>query len=260
MTTRIVWLCFVMGAPLGAQSLPGCQGSPAVEMNLGVGAYHQREYSIAAQHFRSAVDLDPGCVRARMFLGSSYMAQYVPGAALLDNLAFANLAREQFEKVLEQEPQNELAIASLASLSFNQKKLDDAKVWYKKLTVVNPENKEAFFTLGVIAWTGSFHPCAEARSRMGMRPDEPGPLKDAAVREALRAKYLPMVEEGIDDLEKALQIDPQFDDAMSYMNLLYRQKADLEASTGEYEVDIAKADEWLKQCLETRKAKAECKQ
>ena len=42
----------------------------------------------------------------------------------------------------------------------------------------------------------------------------------------------PMIDEGIKNLDKALQIDPEYDDAMAYENLLYRQKADLEDSTG----------------------------
>ena len=32
------------------------------------------------------------------------------------------------------------------------KKLDEAKEWYTKLAEVEPTNKEAFYSLGVITW------------------------------------------------------------------------------------------------------------
>ena len=66
-------------------------------------------------------------------------------------------------KVLEKDPKNTVAIASLASLHYNQaqgnqpmekkmQKLDEAKKWYTKLAEVDPNNKEAYYSLGVIAW------------------------------------------------------------------------------------------------------------
>jgi len=140
-------------------------------------------------------------------------------------------------------------------LYFHQKKLEEARIWYEKLAIVNPDSKVAFYTLGVLAWTISYQACNDARVKMEMKPEDPGPLKDAAVREALRNKYLPMVQEGIDHLNRAIEIDVEYDDAMSYLNLLYRQRADLENTPEEYQADIAKADEWVQKALDTRKQK-----
>ena len=36
-----------------------------------------------------------------------------------------------------------------------------------------------------------------------------------------------MIEDGIAELEKALQLRPDYDDAMAYLNLLYRERARL---------------------------------
>jgi len=95
------------------------------------------------------------------------MQQYIPGADSRENQAMADAAREQFDGVLKQEPDNELALASLAPLCFNQKKFDEATTWYKKLVLLQPDNKEAFFTLGVMAWTRSYEPIREARQNLG---------------------------------------------------------------------------------------------
>ena len=43
---------------------------------------------------------------------------------------------------------------------------------------------------------------------------------------------------------------------MSYLNLLYRKKADIEDSPDEAKADIAKAEEWFNKALDTKKIKA----
>jgi len=43
---------------------------------------------------------------------------------------------------------------------------------------------------------------------------------------------------------------------MAYMNLLIREKADLDDTSDEYKTDVAKADTWVQKALETKKAKA----
>ena len=56
-------------------------------------------------------------------------------------------------------------------------------------------------------------------------------------------------------LQKAIEIDPQYDDAMAYLNLLYRQAADAVDSPDDYKKNIADADLWVQRALETKKAK-----
>jgi len=229
------------------------------QLNKGVQAYKNAQYPAAVERFKTAVELDPKFDTARLYLATAYMMQYIPGAESPENMQMAQAAQDQFMKVLEQNPKNELAIASIASLLFNEKKLDQAKDWYEKLIQVAPSNKEAFYTLGVIAWTKAFQPRMEARAKLGMKPEDPGPIKDKKVRETLAAKNGPVVDEGIKDLDRALKIDPEYDDAMAYLNLLYREKADLEDSAEAYKKDTENADGWVQKNLETRKIKAERK-
>jgi len=229
------------------------------QLGQGVQAFKSAQYPQAVERFKTAVQLDPTFPTARLYLATAYMMQYVPGAESPENMQMATAAQDQFQQVLDQKPNDQLAIASIASLYFNEKKLDDAKQWYEKLVTVNPKNKEAYYTLGVIAWTKTFAPRMEARAKLGMKPEDPGPIKDKKVREELVAKNLPIAEEGIKDLQTALQIDPEYDDAMAYMNLLLREKADLEDSPAAYKKDTDQADNWVQKSLETRKIKAERK-
>src|SRR5579871_1608430 len=236
MTVRLACLCIVAAVFSGwlAAQTPECPDSPATEtMADGVSAYSAGQYAKAAELFQSATQLDPSCTQAWLSLGNSFLKQVVPGADTPDNREFADKARQQFETVLGQQPENEQALAAIASIYLQQKRWDDAKAWYEKLTVVNRENKEAFFNLGVIAWNRTSPALSAARARLGMKPTDPGPVKDGEVRQDLHAKYEPAIEEGIEDLKRAIELEAEFDEAMSYLNLLYREKADLEESAEE---------------------------
>jgi Tfp pilus assembly protein PilF len=236
-------------------------------INKGIQFYKGARYADAVESFKEAVQLDPSNVTGRLYLATAYMSQYIPGAPSPDNLQLAKQAKEEFEQVLQAHPNDTTALASLASLSYQEaqgmpdldqklKKLDEAKEWYLKLISADPQNKEGFYSLAVIDWVKWYSAWMKARADLGMKPEEPGPLKDKKVRADLKEKYAAVVDDGMKNLDKALQIDPSYDDAMAYMNLLIREKADLEDTPEAYKADVEKADNWVSKALETKKAKA----
>ncbi len=84
-----------------------------------------------------------------------------------------------------------------------------------------------------------------------------GPAEaDAAVRADLRSRMGQTIEEGLRQMEQALKLDPVYDDAMAYLNLLCRERADLYDTTPEYQRDVVIADGWVQRALDTKKAKA----
>src|SRR5215471_4815971 len=155
----------------------GCQKLRSRDqLNKGVQAFKNAQYADAVESFKTAVQLDPNFPTARLYLATAYMSQYIPGADSPENMQMAAAAHDQFRKVLEQDPKNDVAIASIASLYYNQKKFDDAKQWYEKLVAANPNNKEAYYTLGVITWSKFYPVYGAARAKLGMKPEDPGPL------------------------------------------------------------------------------------
>jgi hypothetical protein len=60
-------------------------------------------------------------------------------------------------------------------------------------------------------------------------------------------------------LDKALDIDKEYDDAMAYENLLIRERADLADTKEEYEQQIKIANDWVDKNLAAKKIKAERK-
>ena len=226
------------------------------QLNKGVQAFRSGTYSVAVEHFKQAVALDPTYPIARAYLAAAYMYQYIPGAESEENMRMAQAAHDEYLRVLEQDPKNANAMLAIAQLYFHQKKFDEAQDWYKKVVAANPSDKTAYYTMGVIAWTKTFRPRMTARADLGMKPEDPCPLRDRRVREQLKTQSLPVIEDGMQALEKALAIDKEYDDAMAYLNLLYREKADLEDSVEACKKDTEMADHWIDKTVETKKLKA----
>ena len=89
-----------------------------------------------------------------------------------------------------------------------------------------------------------------------MCPADPGPLPSAAPRTELRGSYEAGIEDGMSHIRKALELDPKHDDAMAYLNLLFRLRADLEDTPQAAQPDIAQANEWVQRTLEVKRIKA----
>ena len=229
------------------------------QLNKGVQSYKNARYEEAIAHFQQAVELDPTLLNGRLYLATAYAQQYIPGADTEDNNRNAEQAIDQFKKVLDMNPGRDQQISSLkgiASLYFNMKKLDLAKQYHEKVAQLDPNDPEAYYSIGVIDWTESYQPRMEERAKLGLKPDEP--LKDKKVCSALEAKSSDVIKEGMDALNKALQLRPDYDDAMAYMNLLYREKADLECDDpAARAADLRTADEWVDKTMAAKKAKAE---
>ncbi len=247
----------------------GCEKLKARDaLNKGVQAYKATKYEEAAKKFQEAIEYDSTFEVARLYLATSFMSQWIPGADSPENKALAQKAEDQFKVVLEKDPKNKLAIESIASMRYNQanaftsledklRVMDDAKTWYGKLIEVDPNNAKAYYSLGVIAWSKWYPQYKQAREKAGMKQEDPGPIKDKKIREELKANYSDLVAEGIKNLDMAVDKDKEYDDAMAYLNLLIRERADLAENPDDYKKDIATADNWVQKALEAKKIKAE---
>jgi TonB family protein len=243
----------MVATALGAQDPVDSSGW----MGRGVQEFQAARYPAAVAAFERAVAIDPSNVSAQLYLATAYMQQFIPDADSPENLRLAEAARTHFLRLLDLDPSNAIATASIASLFLNQKKWDDALQWYEKLVAVEPNNADAYYSMGFIAWARWYPAYSKARADLGMRQEEPGPIKDAGVRADLTARYGLVIESGMRALGKALKIRPDYDDAMAYMNLLIRERADLRDTAVECQRDVAIADEWVRKALATKKAKAE---
>jgi len=247
----------VLALAVALLSLGGCNKLKARDqLNKGVQAYKNAKYELAIDHFNKAVALDPRLLNARLYLATAYAQQYIPGADTQENNAMGQQAIDEYKKVLAMDPKNTNSVKGIASLYFNMKKFEQAKEYHEKAKLLDPNDPEEYYSIAVIDWTQTYAPRQEERAKLGLKAEEP--LKDKKVCEALHDRNQAKVDEGIENLKKALQLRPDYDDAMAYLNLLYREKADLECGNPDARMaDLKTADDWVDKTMATKKQKAE---
>jgi tetratricopeptide (TPR) repeat protein len=220
-------------------------------LNKGVRAYRDQRYQVAVDYFKQAVALDPKLTNARLYLATAYATQYVPGVESEENQKTGEAAINAFQDVLQADPDNSGSIAGIASINFNMGRFEEAKKWYKKRTGVEPTNPEPYYSIGVVDWTLAYKANQETRINKlnNLPPKNPLPAKD---RDAFSEQYATVIDEGLTSLKKAIELNPDYDDAMAYLNLLYRQKADTEAEEASRETDLNEADKWFQKAKDIK--------
>ncbi len=233
------------------------------QLNKGVKAYKDNHYEQAITHFQNAVNLDPALINARMYLATAYVSQFIPGIDSPENLRTAQQAIDEYQKVIDANPSRDQKVNSakgIAYLYLNEKKWDDAKKYYRMASELDPNDAEPYYSVGVIDWSQSYQPRMEERAKLGMKPDEHLSAKNKDQKklcEELKTKNGPVIQEGIDTLDKAIKLREDYDDAMAYMNLMYRERADVECDDeAARAADLKTADGWVDKAMQAKQARA----
>jgi tetratricopeptide (TPR) repeat protein len=227
------------------------------------------QYQSALAAYEEALRLDPGETKLHKHIGIAYMGMYTPGSKHPKDIEFSQKAIDNLKQYAEAYPedmkareylvsmylnterydeaiafyQNEFlkrnpkdakAMNSLAMLYFKKGDFDNGVLWLKKRLEVEGNNPEVYYLIGVQAWDRSYN----------------FPNLDPA----LRAK---IVEDGLQSLNKAVELKPDYFEAVSYINLLYREKAKMETDPAKKQELTDTANKYLAQALEMRKAAQE---
>lgn len=247
----------------------GCNKLKARDLlNKGVAAFKTGQSDVAIEDFKQAKEADPELLNARLYLATAYASLYIPGAPSAENMARGNQAVAEFKEVLDKDNNNISAIDGIGSIlfqmagqPFDPKKFEESKSYHQRHIQLKPDDPEPYYWIGVIDWTLAFRANGEMRMEYNksnikkqVRDDDPLP---ADVRTQYASKYSTFVEEGIADLQKAISIKPDYDDAMAYLNLLYRRKADMVESKEEREALRKQADDLVEKVKEIKQRRAE---
>lgn len=221
------------------------------QMRAAAEAYNAHDFPVAVEGFRAAVQSQPENMNARLFLANALLRVFYTGD---QNLQLREEAREQYKAVLERDAASKQALAGMLSMAMDDRKVDEARTWAAKLVGVAPDDASAWYTSGVLQWMTVYPEYGKAKQLSGSPVDQYR-IPDANLRTDLRNRYLGDVEKGLQMLDRALQLDPRRDDAMAYMNLMFRLKAAMVDDERESASLIATADEWVKKALAARGSK-----
>ncbi len=247
----------------------GCNKLKARDLlNKGVAAFKNGQYDAAIEDFKQAKELDPTLINARLYLATAYASQYIPGAPSEQNTRLGTQAVNEFKDVLSVAPKNLSAIDGIGSIIFQMggqpydpKKFEESKSYHQMHIDLRPNDPEPYYWIGVIDWTLAFRANNEMRAEYN-RNNIKKQVKDTdplppSVRAEYTAKYSALVDEGSADLQKAIQLRPDYDDAMAYLNLLYRRKADMVESADERASLLKQADDLVDKVKEIKQKRAE---
>ncbi len=247
----------------------GCSKLKARDLlNKGVTAFKNGQSDAAIEYFKQAKETDPELLNARLYLATAYASLYIPGAPSQENLARGNQAVAEFKEVLDKDPNNLSAIDGIGSIlfqmggqPFDPKKFEESKTYHQKHIQLKPDDPEPYYWIGVIDWTLAFRGNGEMRmeynkSNIKKQVKDTDPLP-AAIRSQYAAKYGPLIDEGVTELQKAISLRPDYDDAMAYLNLLYRRKADMVESKEEREALLKQAEDLVDKVKEIKQKRSE---
>jgi tetratricopeptide (TPR) repeat protein len=238
-------------------------------LNQGVQAFKNGQYEEAIQQFSHAKQWDPKLIDARLYLATTYASQYIPGAPSERNRQEGEAAIAEFRELLNLQPDNIAAIDGIGSLlfqmagqPFDRDQFAESKSFHQKHIALRPQDPEPYYWVGVIDWTLSFRADRELRAEFNQhaRGDEQLGEADslpAGLREQYRQEYGTVIAEGMESLKHAIELRADYDDAMAYLSLLCRRKADAVAYESERAELTAVADEWLDKIKEIKQKRME---
>ncbi|HEX7286270.1 MAG TPA: hypothetical protein VF532_08815 [Candidatus Angelobacter sp.] len=252
-----------------AAGVSGCNKLRARDLlNKGVAAFKEAQFDKAVEFFKEAKELDPDLLNARLYLATAYASQYIPGAPSAENKRHGDEAIAEYKSVLEKVPDNLSAIDGLASIlyqmagqPFDEKKFEESKTYHQKHIALKPQDPQPYYSIGVIDWAIAYRGNTEMRAdynkaHINKQVKDTDPLPPD-VRTAYTQKYGPLVDDGVASLQQAIKVNPEYDDAMTYLNLLYRRKADMVESAAERDALTKQADDLLDKVKEIKQKRSE---
>jgi tetratricopeptide (TPR) repeat protein len=264
-------LAGIVTIPLPARGNPQrSSGDPRAEvrrlLNEGVEAYKNAEFDRAIEDFKKAKELDPWLTNARLYLAKAYANLYIPGAPSEENRRNAELAIQEFKEILQKNPNDLSAIDGIGSILYNMagtpfdaQKMQESKSYHQKHIQLRSDDPEPYYWIGVIDWMLCYHANRDMREEYNKKARTPVKESDAmpkSLSAEFASAYGATVDEGIANLQNAMKLRSDYDDAMAYLNLLYRQKVDMESTVAAREADLRAADELVDKVKAVKQRKA----
>jgi tetratricopeptide (TPR) repeat protein len=261
---HVIFLVAVLAAAVAAG---GCDKLRARDkLNKGVQAYKNGQFDLAIEDFKEAKQYDPTLTNAQIYLATAYASQYVPGAPSQENINNGKQAIAEFKEILDKDPTNLSAIDGIGSIMYNmgsspydEAQIEESKRYHEKHIELKPDDPEPYYWVGVIDWALAFRTNREMRDEYNKKAKKPiketDPLPPALAKQFADQRGAD-VDDGIAKIQKAISLQPDYDAAMAYLNLLYRQKADMETTEEARNADLDEADKLVDEAKAIKQRKA----
>ncbi len=173
------------------------------------------DFASAEKYFKSLIEFDSKTPERYYALADVYERFHDP-----EELPLLEQAIESYKKPVDLAPSDPLAYRQVANLLNKYGRFDETMEWLGKARDVQANNPEGYYLIAVHYW-----------DKVYRDPD----LSNDAKRD-----YIGL---GMTELDKALEIDDQYVDALIYKNLLLREEAKIEPNARRKAELTAQADE-----------------
>jgi tetratricopeptide (TPR) repeat protein len=158
---------------------------------------------------------------------------YFALAKLYEDAGAYDAAEDMLLRARDAKPSDSAVYMTLAGYYNRQGKFDKTIDALEQRAAKEPNNPEAFYTIATFYWDEAF--------------------RDARLKEATKKDY---VNKGIEAVDHALQIKPDYAEALVYKGLLLRLEANLEKDRDKQQALLKQADQLRDKAQELRKQKA----
>ena len=259
-------LCLLAALTLALTSF-SCQKIEArMEIKTANEAYQKEDYATALQHYTRAGKIDPSFPELERMIGYSQIGLYIPDDKTPPNEQHADQAIAQLSSYLKKKPEDRIArdalinmylnanrtsqaidyfrnylaehpadleaVKSIATLYAKQGDFNQSLSWYEKITLLDSKNPESHYIYGVV--------CYEKVAK--------NPPADVNEKRAI-------IDKGKAALQHAIDMKPDYFEAVVYLNLLWRQQALTEPDPVKAQEDIAQAEALKNRAIEINKQK-----
>jgi len=222
----LILALFLPSANMRAQHQPPPEAREEVEM--GLKAHRNSHFEEAAQHFQRAIAIDKDFCWARLYVAESLAAQYAPHVESADNLAKMKQAYEHYQTAMKCEPAlSSAALRGMAYLKVLMEQPAEARDLYRQLLKIEGDYRDTYYAIATCDLIEAEANTAAEKARLGLKPD--GSLADDPACPALRKRNLPLVEDGLQMLSKAMWLHTANDGGDQVTaSVLYLQRAEIE--------------------------------
>jgi tetratricopeptide (TPR) repeat protein len=200
------------------------------ELNETARAYKAGRFEEAENHAKRALFLDPSNPTAPIFIARVIHQQYKPGVDSPDNVQRAHEAIDAYQRVLQQNPNNEEAFKAISVLYSAIKDDQSLRAWITKRATdasqPNEKRAEAYAILAGKDWDCSYkvteQPDVKTTSTEGNSPKVTyKKTKDQKDFDAIQK----CVVRGLEEAETAIKYDSNNESAWSYKTNLLLEAA-----------------------------------
>jgi len=142
-------------------------------------------------------------------------------------------AEKHLSKAREVKPKDPAVYGQMAGFYNRQGEFDKTIEAYKRWQEIEPNNPEVYYTIGSFYWDKAYH--------------------DTKLKESEKKD---LVNSGIQEIDKALQIKPDYYEAVNRKGLLVRLQAGFTKDKAQYDQLMKQADELLQRSIALQKKKA----